>query len=94
MATYTFPALGFDPAPGDPDASEAVARDCLRCASDLAADADQLRGFTAHVDWQLDAARRLQAGAEDDFEAAVARARRSSTTTPRRATAPPRGSGR
>jgi YwqJ-like deaminase len=56
MATYSFPALGFDPAPGDPDAIEAVARECQRCARDLSADADQLRRLTQHVDWQGGAA--------------------------------------
>lgn len=55
MATYSFPALGFDPAPGDPDAIEAVASDCQRCASDLAAEADTLQRLH-HVDWQGDAA--------------------------------------
>ena len=52
MATYTFPALGFDPAPGDPDSIDAVARGCARCAQDLSADADQLQRLTQHVDWQ------------------------------------------
>jgi uncharacterized protein YukE len=52
LATHSFPALGFDPAPGDPDAIEAVARDCKRCAADLSADADQLKRLTAHLDWQ------------------------------------------
>jgi hypothetical protein len=56
MASYTFPALGFDPAPGDPDAVEAVARDCLRSAQDLGADADLLKLLTGHIDWQGEAA--------------------------------------
>jgi hypothetical protein len=56
MATYSFLALGFDPAPGDPDAIDAVARECQRCAQDLSADADQLQRLTQHVDWQGGAA--------------------------------------
>ena len=56
MATYSFPALGFDPAAGDPDAVEAVASDCQRCARDLASDADALQRLIQHVDWQGDAA--------------------------------------
>jgi hypothetical protein len=56
MATYSFPALGFDPAPGDPDSIDAVARECARCARDLGADADQLQRLTQHVDWQGGAA--------------------------------------
>jgi hypothetical protein len=56
MATYSFPALGFDPAPGDVDALDAVARDCLRCANDLSADADVLKRLFEHIDWQGEAA--------------------------------------
>jgi uncharacterized protein YukE len=56
VARYSFPALGFDPAPGDPDAVDGVAQDCTRCAQELADDANRL-GQVQHLEtWQGQAA--------------------------------------
>ena len=39
MTTHSFPALGFDPAPGDPDEVEGVGRHCARAARAMEQDA-------------------------------------------------------
>ncbi|HSR23577.1 MAG TPA: WXG100 family type VII secretion target [Candidatus Eisenbacteria bacterium] len=53
----SFPALGFDPCPGDPDALEALARHCRRTAAGLRTDVDALRRAPSAAWWQGDAAR-------------------------------------
>jgi uncharacterized protein YukE len=56
VARYSFPALGFDPAPGDPDAVDGVAQDCTRCGQELADDANRL-GQVQHLEtWRGQAA--------------------------------------
>jgi len=55
MSTYSFPALGFDPAPGDPGAVEALARDCTSSATQLAEDSSLLSGLQVDA-WQGQAA--------------------------------------
>jgi hypothetical protein len=55
MATYSFPALGFDPAPGNPGAVEALARDCTSSATQLAEDSSLLTGLQVDA-WQGQAA--------------------------------------
>jgi uncharacterized protein YukE len=56
VARYSFPALGFDPASGNPDAVDGVAQDCTRCAQELADDANRLRQVQSLVSWQGEAA--------------------------------------
>lgn len=56
MATYSFPALGFDPAPGDPDAVESLARDCARAARELEDGAAQLDAVGDPGIWEGEAA--------------------------------------
>lgn len=53
----SFPALGFDPCPGDADALDALARHCRRTAAGLRTDADALRRASSEAWWQGDAAR-------------------------------------
>jgi hypothetical protein len=60
---------GFDPAPGDPDTIEAAARECVRSAQDLGADADLRKRLTEHIDWQGEAADASCWGGADVFDA-------------------------
>lgn len=53
----TFPALGFDPCPGDPEALDAIARQCRRTAAGLRTDVDALRRTPDAALWQGEAAR-------------------------------------
>lgn len=55
MPTYEYPALGFDPAPGDPGAIARAAQASARFAARLDADVAALRRLTA-VDWRGNAA--------------------------------------
>lgn len=48
----TYPSLGLDPCPGDPDALDALARRCRRAAHGLRADVDALRGAPGAAQWQ------------------------------------------
>jgi hypothetical protein len=67
MATYSFPALGFDPAPGDPDEVEGVGRHCARAARALEEDAVRLEALQ-RSEWVGEAS--------DALRARVARLRR------------------
>jgi hypothetical protein len=57
MATYSFSALGFDPAHGDPAAIEAVARDCLRSAQELGVVIQVKSGGSDGISKQIDKSR-------------------------------------
>lgn len=46
-----FPALGFDPAPGDPEELARLSRDTARAAREVDALADELRRLTTLDDW-------------------------------------------
>jgi hypothetical protein len=60
MATYSFPALGFDPAPGDPDEVEGVGRHCARAARALEEDAARLEAIQ-RSEWVGEASDALRA---------------------------------
>ena len=60
MATYSFPALGFDPAPGDPDEVESVGRQCAHAACELEDDAARLEALQ-HSGWSGEASDALRA---------------------------------
>ena len=55
MATQEFPALGFDPAPGEPATVTAAAQSVQRCASCLGQDASTLRSLDSST-WVGEAA--------------------------------------
>lgn len=60
MATYSFEALGFNPAPGDPDAVMSLARECARAGRDLQDGAAQLAGLGDPGIWEGEAAERFK----------------------------------
>jgi uncharacterized protein YukE len=60
MATYSFPALGFDPAPGDPDEVESVGRQCVHAARELEEDAARLEALQSSG-WSGEASDAVQA---------------------------------
>lgn len=65
MTAHRFPALGFDPAPGDPEALEVLGTDCVRLAGELADDADRVRILQRGVLWSGRAAEAFVARLED-----------------------------
>jgi uncharacterized protein YukE len=56
MATFAFPALGFDPAPGDPERVDALAEASTRTASDIGTAMQRLTTARRSPQWQGDAA--------------------------------------
>ena len=56
MATFAFPALGFDPAPGDPDRVAALADASTRAAGAIGLAAQRLTAAQRRPQWQGDAA--------------------------------------
>ncbi len=56
MTVHAFPALGFDPAPGSPDALAGLARDCGRLGADLELDATSVRHVADGSVWRGGAA--------------------------------------
>jgi hypothetical protein len=74
MTTYSFPALGFDPAPGNPDEVEGVGRHCARAARALEEDAARLEALQ-RSQWVGEAS--------DALRARVARLRRDYSSSGR-----------
>lgn len=56
MTVHSFPALGFDPAPGEPDELERLGADCRGFASELSEDGRQVRALRDGFAWSGPAA--------------------------------------
>jgi len=65
MTVHAFPALGFDPAPGSPDALGAVARSCGSLSTALLEDSGRLRDLAGSGAWRGPAAEAFRHRLED-----------------------------